>query len=161
MKDQRLRGSDLYVARLCRSETKDRPSSLECNKAQRDVQNGAKTDLHSGGDCQPVRSLTGSLHDELRFCKPKRSQSSAHCSRSQLMKPMATLSRPCYRCISYMYSAGIKRVFWTNSKGEWEGAKVQELVDALAGNGRGGGSDTNSVFVTKHEVLMLKKTTSQ
>jgi len=166
MKDQRLRGSDLYVARLCWRETEDHPS-FECNKVQTDVLKGLEIDLPSDGDCQPVQTLTGSLHDELRFCKPKGSQSNAERSRFVLKKPTATLSRPCYRCISYMYSAGIKRVFWTNTRGKWEGAKVQELVDASegssssAGNGSGGGSDRNSLFVTKHEVLMLRKTTGQ
>lgn len=63
-----------------------------------------------------------------------------------------------------MHSAGIKRVFWTNSKGEWEGAKVQQLVDALESGGDGdrdGDGDegkVNNLFVTKHEVLMLKRT---
>ena len=60
-----------------------------------------------------------------------------------------------------MHSAGIKRVFWTNAKGEWEGAKVQQLVDALesggAADGDGDEGKVNSVFVTKHEVLMLKR----
>ena len=61
-----------------------------------------------------------------------------------------------------MHSAGIKRVFWTNTKGEWEGAKVQQLVDALesGGDGDGDGDEgkVSSLFVTKHEVLMLKRT---
>ena len=62
-----------------------------------------------------------------------------------------------------MHSAGIKRVFWTNAKGEWEGAKVQQLVDALesggvgVGNGNGDKGKVSSLFVTKHEVLMLKR----
>ena len=58
-----------------------------------------------------------------------------------------------------MHSAGIKRVFWTNAKGEWEGAKVQQLVDALetGGDGDGNAGKVNSLFVTKHEVLMLKR----
>jgi len=67
-----------------------------------------------------------------------------------------------YRCISYMHSAGIKRVFWTNSKGEWEGGKVRDLVDDIESPS----IDTNGdivenagrrpVFVTKAEVLILK-----
>jgi hypothetical protein len=60
-----------------------------------------------------------------------------------------------------MASAGIKRVFWTNDKGDWEGAKVRDLVDALDNMGSqqpGGISATlSSVFVTKHEVLMLRR----
>jgi len=72
-----------------------------------------------------------------------------------------------------MHSVGIKRVFWTNSKGEWDGGKVRDLVDALElsgsspdpsdGDGCGinggasGGATGNGVFVTKHEVLMLRR----
>ena len=60
-----------------------------------------------------------------------------------------------------MHSAGIKRVFWTNTKGEWESAKVQQLVDALesSGDGEGEGDEgkVSGFFVTKHEVLMLKR----
>ncbi|CAK7271929.1 hypothetical protein SEPCBS119000_004858 [Sporothrix epigloea] len=72
-------------------------------------------------------------------------------------------SRPCYRCITYMHSVGIKRVFWTNSEGVWEGAKVRDLVDSLEaaardGSGNGPGSDVGGMFVTKHEVLLLLRT---
>lgn len=61
-----------------------------------------------------------------------------------------------------MHSVGIKRVFWTNDAGEWEGGKVAKLVEALEctsetqGDGDGGPLG-NGVFVTKHEVLMLKR----
>lgn len=65
-----------------------------------------------------------------------------------------------------MDSMGIKRVFWSNQDGEWEGAKLRELVDALEmgiggedeGGGIGMGQESKGVFVTKHEVLMLKRT---
>lgn len=72
-----------------------------------------------------------------------------------------------------MQSVGIKRVFWTNAHGDWEGRKVRDLVDALeqsaspvggsdgegcgAGVGDGAGAGGNGVFVTKHEVLMLRR----
>lgn len=62
-----------------------------------------------------------------------------------------------HRCISFMHSAGVKRVFWTNARGEWEGAKVQELVDALENPDGPLGTDVKALFVTKHEVLMLRK----
>ena len=61
-----------------------------------------------------------------------------------------------------MHSAGIKRAFWTNSKGEWEGGKVRDLVDGLSSPSpnedadANGGSERGAVFVTKAEVLMLK-----
>lgn len=72
-----------------------------------------------------------------------------------------------------MHAVGIKRVFWTNDGGEWEGGKVRDLVDALdcsmqstgdgaaEGGGAGGGPMGNGVFVTKHEVLMLKRMMGQ
>jgi hypothetical protein len=59
-------------------------------------------------------------------------------------------------------SVGIKRVFWTTESGIWEGAKFRDLVDALDSLGDDQSSDAtialNSVFVTKHEVLMLRRT---
>ena len=60
-----------------------------------------------------------------------------------------------------MASVGIKRVFWTDDKGSWEGAKVRDLVDALDNMGSQSPADAsvalNSVFATKHEVLMLRR----
>jgi len=62
-----------------------------------------------------------------------------------------------------MDAVGIKRVFWTNTDGEWEGAKVRDLVDALEVGGEEvkGGEDSlaagRGMFVTKHEILMLKR----
>jgi len=60
-----------------------------------------------------------------------------------------------------MHSVGIKRVFWTNDDGEWKGGKVAKFIDALDGEGDGagcgGGPMGNGVFVTKHEVLMMRR----
>jgi hypothetical protein len=60
-----------------------------------------------------------------------------------------------------MASVGIKRVFWTTDAGRWEGAKVRDLVDALDQLGEEPPTDAttalNSVFVTKHEVLILRR----
>ena len=54
-----------------------------------------------------------------------------------------------------------KRVFWTNDDGEWEGGKVARFIDALDGDGDGagcgGGPMGNGVFVTKHEVLLMRR----
>lgn len=61
-----------------------------------------------------------------------------------------------------MHSAGIKRVFWTNHDGQWEGGKVRDLVDALEGpaspygKSREAAPVAGSVYVTKSEVLLLK-----
>ena len=59
--------------------------------------------------------------------------------------------------------AGIRRVFWSNNDGDWEGGKVRDLVDALGlDQATAGDSDHTraSMFVTKHEILMLKQQTS-
>jgi hypothetical protein len=59
-----------------------------------------------------------------------------------------------------MNSVGIKRVFWTTDSGTWEGAKVRDLVDAMDTLGTGASDSAaalNSVFITKHEVLMLRR----
>jgi hypothetical protein len=61
-----------------------------------------------------------------------------------------------------MSSVGIKRVFWTTDSGTWESAKVRDLVNELDKLGLEQPSDVaatlSSVFVTKHEVLMLRRT---
>lgn len=124
-----------------------------------------------------------SLHDELRFPDGRLSRKSTPSSTSS---PTSTLlptpepgntttrtpkshvhaSRPCYRCITYMHNVGIKRVFWTNSSGDWEGGKVRDLVDVLDGVGSKGAKIEGEngptqaalgMFVTKHEVLMLRR----
>lgn len=55
-------------------------------------------------------------------------------------------------------------MFWTTQDGEWECAKVRDLVEALEtgleGNNDGSagtGQESKGVFVTKHEVLILKR----
>lgn len=53
---------------------------------------------------------------------------------------------------------GIRRVFWTNHEGDWEGGKVQDLVDALGLKDASADDSEDigaSMFVTKHEILML------
>lgn len=60
-----------------------------------------------------------------------------------------------------MSSVGIKRVFWTTGTGTWESAKVRDLVDALDNLGQeqpSSAAATLNVFVTKNEVLMLRRT---
>lgn len=46
-------------------------------------------------------------------------------------------------------------------EGEWEGSKVRDLLDALDDLNLGVGKDRSialsNVFVTKHEVLMLRR----
>ena len=162
MKDSRLNGADLYVARLGRV---GKTNHFDCG-CQHDKPENAHSarGLEEGNEQSAIKvqPLTGSLHDELRFPSPSKPKAEPRKSETSSPRVTATYSRPCYRCISYMHSAGIKRVFWTNAKGEWEGGKVRELVDALdgpsspSGEGSTGGSGIGSVYVTKSEVLMLK-----
>ena len=63
-------------------------------------------------------------------------------------------SQPCYRCVLYMRSVGIRRVFWTTADGEWTAAKIRDLVDMLDGKGT---CAAETVFVTRHEKLMLQR----
>lgn len=165
MKDTRLNGADLYVARLSRVG-KVNHHECGCPHDKSDSVNETATAGESGEgltvDSSPstrMQPLTGSLHDELRFPTPRKPSRAAPEAEPAVQQATATHSRPCYRCISYMHSAGIKRVFWTNAQGEWEGEKVRELVDALespssSGSTRSSGGD--SVYVTKSEVLILK-----
>jgi hypothetical protein len=144
---------------------KQRPNRLE--------QSEISSTAPSSPDSETTASLSttsissSSLHDELLNPGPSAGEVSKR-ERASSVADLSTVraSRPCYRCISYMHAVGIKRVFWTNDAGQWEGGKVRELVDALdrsmegvaGGQGDGlGGPLGNGVFVTKHEVLMLKR----
>ncbi|MCJ1394011.1 hypothetical protein MMC18_006888 [Xylographa bjoerkii] len=163
MKNSRLRGADLYVARLGWKKSNrsvvvpTEPSNPD------DAENPVIQATGTVPKPEPVRP-TGSLHDELRL--------PAHSPPSDVRipaveRPCVSASRPCYRCICYMHTVGIKRVFWTNEKGDWEGCKVRNMMDALdlsgsksengTRNGSTGGPAGNGVFVTKHEVLMLRR----
>ncbi|SMY21403.1 unnamed protein product [Zymoseptoria tritici ST99CH_1A5] len=115
-------------------------------------------------------SQTASLHDELLYPNPTPKSAlptppASSCGHVSIFDPSQIhASRPCYRCISFMHAVGIRRVFWTNDAGEWEGGKVAELVEAMDGGfedggegGGGGGLMGNGLFVTKHEVLMLRR----
>lgn len=109
----------------------------------------------------------GSLHDELLHPSPRsQGQKLREPDTSSAQSPVISASHPCYRCIAMAASVGIRRMFWTNAKGEWDGGKVRDLVDALelAGPyemggsecGVSGGAGGKGVFVTKHEVLVLR-----
>ena len=168
MKDSRLKGADLYVARLGRagkanisrhsSRNDERLSTDEIG----DIADNIERRASNFRPASTPKPLTGSLHEELRFPSPSENKRPTPQSVSTSERVTATCSRPCYRCISYMHSAGIKRVFWTNHRGEWEGGKVRDLVDALEGSlppdrcSSAGPSATSPVYVTKSEVLLLK-----
>ncbi|KAK2626954.1 hypothetical protein QTJ16_004129 [Diplocarpon rosae] len=160
-KDLRLKGSDLYVARLGNS-----------NRIPPSVPKPQSNCAAVAGPPSPPTESTSppsSLYDELSP-RSRSTSSSPFMLKHDLKtlpRPEIRASRPCYRCVTAMHSVGIKRVFWTTQGGEWEGAKVRDLVDALEvgiegdgnadGHGRGTGPENKGVFVTKHEVLMLKR----
>ncbi|KAK3933759.1 hypothetical protein QBC46DRAFT_431494 [Diplogelasinospora grovesii] len=165
MKHPKLVGADVYVARLCNSPRTPAPNKSESTPAVSDI-----PDTPEPPSCCPSPTLstvslasstsTGSLHDELTCMNTRKETTLSPTVDEGAAAAAAVDSRPCYRCVSYMQNVGIKRVFWTNGKGEWEGAKVRDLVDMLEGSFSGSGEDGVAglgVFVTKHEVLMLRR----
>ena len=182
--DSHVKGADIYVARLAwkraESPSPQPKHSRELRHCSTPDSSGSSTD---GKETEASQSRSRSLHDELsplsRSCSPTHSSTHspspppalapvpepAKASPAPLLS--ATSSRPCYRCVSYMHGAGIRRVFWTNADGEWEGGKVREMVEALefaggsaAGAGKREGEGMGKgmgMFVTKHEVLMLRR----
>jgi hypothetical protein len=168
MKCPRLQGADVYVARFGGWKRLSKQSHF-CDNTNPDPMplSGSGTDVHSTSERDHPPSIiptsSGSLRDELinphpRTDKTKRSAPSNHFDWNTVH-----MSRPCYRCVSYMHSAGIKRAFWTTDNGKWEGAKVRDLVAALdmAGTSSGveGGHQFSNgdVFITKHEVLLMRR----
>jgi hypothetical protein len=145
-KSPRMNGADLYVVRLGWRNA----SNICCEEPDSVTQPAV-----------PSRPPTGSLHDELLNPGLEKPAATKHPPLSNEKLPTVLASRPCYRCICYMACVGIKRVFWTDDTGNWESAKVRDLVDALDRLGSGPPSDANaalnSVFMTKHEVLMLRR----
>lgn len=105
------------------------------------------------------RSLAsdGSLHDELVNPHPKTHVQPAANVSVPLDITSIHASRPCYRCVTYMHNVGIRRVFWTTDSGEWQSAKVRDLVDTLNGVGGDASSSGCGMFVTKHEMLMMRR----
>ncbi|KAI9877766.1 MAG: hypothetical protein M1830_002896 [Pleopsidium flavum] len=180
--DQRLKGADLYVARLGWKKDSPPPDATSKTKTQNNLNlttgtSPSTTPANSAPlpASPPPPTSTGSLHEELKLppptlsspAPPKPPTTTTTTTTTNTSHPLASISssRPCYRCIAYMHSVGIKRVFWTNSQGEWDGGKVRDLVDALESGGPSAESDGcgtkgvagNGVFVTKHEVLMLRR----
>jgi len=173
-KHPRLVGADLYVARLGWGKGAPmRKDDSAVRSTIATVQPLYAADGDSNDDdglsassaylqSTSSSSSTGSLHDELLHREPKLQTTPQTKSTAATQSQLIRASRPCYRCISYMHAVGIKRVFWTNDAGEWECGKVRKLVKALDNSMEGvangtGGPMGNGVFVTKHEVLMLKR----
>ncbi|KAI1499881.1 hypothetical protein F5X99DRAFT_430263 [Biscogniauxia marginata] len=156
IKHPKLRGADIYVARLGgvqETRKKAEAKSLVISTTQAHDQQ-----LPSSLPPNTTRSMAGSLHDELTcrearvpLLNPPSDSNSIILDRHNVLE-----SRPCYRCVLYMHSAGIRRVYWTNSEGDWATAKVRDLFNQLSGTGPSSGSnpDFSKVFVTKHEILV-------
>ncbi|KAK7742153.1 hypothetical protein SLS53_004739 [Cytospora paraplurivora] len=161
MKHPRLVGADVYVARLVNDTPPTQGRKQRRIRKQKLVESAGEPDVDACSITSNVFSATGSLHDEL-ICKDAKPQPSLARSEDVEGRPMAAESRPCYRCVAYMHSAGIRRVFWTTNEGKWECAKIRDLIDKLEGTMQSG-ADTSpglpvpDVFVTKHEVLLLRR----
>jgi hypothetical protein len=149
-KDLRLKGADLYVARLgsCTPAPKARKPRASPKKAPEPPP-------------PPTQSPPQSCYDELSPVSRAPSPGRIQAAPTVDERPEIRASRPCYRCVAAMHAVGIKRVFWTNADGAWEGAKVRELVEALEGGGGVEGveraGDEKGIFVTTHEVLMMQR----
>ncbi|KAM3421443.1 hypothetical protein BST61_g1837 [Cercospora zeina] len=170
----RLQGADLYVVRIGHTGTPQikppkskavpalAPSPLCTSGDNADDALSSSIDSLSSLSITSSRSGTGSLHDELVNPEPSPSPSHAGSAKHDCSfdRDKIHASRPCYRCVAFMHKVGIRRVFWTNDAGVWEGGKVSALIDAMDNgmeDGANGGPTGNGVFVTKHEVLMLRR----
>jgi hypothetical protein len=134
MADSRLNGADLYVARL--AWKRPQPAILESHDKLKcrddDLYAPPLSVIFSDLSIRDLeKAPTGSLYDELSCCSRTVSPADSELPLPSNETECATSSRPCYRCISYMQWAGIRRVFWTSNNGEWEGGKIRDMVDAL------------------------------
>ncbi|KAF7512855.1 hypothetical protein GJ744_011958 [Endocarpon pusillum] len=157
--DSRLNGADLYVVRQAWQHRKMKRNSQPELKHD-DALSSIRSDLSEtlSAPCPPKGPL--SLYDELQCSAPPPPKLALQEGSQCEPQLSATSSRPCYRCISYMERAGIRRVFWTNEDGYWEGGKVRDLADALGlKEASNGASEVTSagIFITKHEILLLRR----
>jgi len=168
----RLNGADLYVARLGKGQhtlqSRKGSTSTTTPTCCGDAPDNECPDVDSmSSSTSTLRSIgsasSGSLHEELLDPLPKASVKDPPSTVDKYEACEISASRPCYRCVTYMHSVGIRRVFWTNGAGRWEGGKVRDLIDSLdqyaesSFGGVGGGPIGDGLFVTKHEVLMLRR----
>lgn len=116
MKDPRIGGADLYVARLGRptiATKHSRPVATSKVLAQSLAEH---TEASTVCSSTISKATTGSLHDELVNPNPRQSTPTKPSATSQ-PSARATDSKPCYRCVEYMHSAEIAIVFWTDENG--------------------------------------------
>lgn len=122
-----------------------------------------------GADLYVVRLLQDT-HSKAKMKEQRRRQrgQTSVSDTASNVRPQYADSRPCWRCLEWMYWAGIKRVFWTDTDGVWHGDKVVQLLFGSA-NPNGLASMTSSavyvpVHLTQYEHAAAKlriKTSSQ
>lgn len=161
MKHPKLVGADVYVARLVNDTPPMEGRKERRARKQHNVQSSKGVGIDTCSKASSLSPSTGSLHDELT-CRDIKSDPSPAIPEDVRDRPAPAESRPCYRCVTYMHSVGIKRVFWTTNEGNWECAKIRDLVDQLDGTMQNEadtslGKSVPDVFVTKHEVLLLRR----
>lgn len=176
-KHPRLQGADLYVTRVgWQGKPERKPKrKITAFTSETTVSNASSTPVEALTESllsfaslstASSHSASGSLHDELIDRTPTRSPCDSSAEETcGFERSNVHASRPCYRCMTFMHSVGIRRVFWTNDSGEWEGGKVARLVEGMKMGmnevaslpNSDGGPMGNGVFVTKHEVLMLRR----
>ena len=155
----RLNGADLYIARFgglgerVSNNARKRPPATP--KVSTEDENAADELSRCSSR---TTSSEKSLHDELIDPYPKQHTQTTREIEETIDPASIHASRPCYRCVMYMHNVGIRRVHWTTDTGEWESAKVRDLVDTLNGSVDGAASGSGcGMFVTKHEVLMMRR----
>ncbi|KAI8624813.1 phospholipase D [Xylariaceae sp. FL1651] len=156
----KLRGADVYVVRLggARGDCEHHKTSKTSAAMFRCESHIPSTNMSDPSLPTAAKAgLTGSLYDELICKEPRRTTlppMPSRATKTLLNRSNVLESRPCYRCVLYMHSAGIRRCYWSNSESQWESAKVRDLFDQCCGI-NGGSTGFGNVFVTKHEILML------
>lgn len=135
MKPPRLVAADVYVVRLANeppgSKLDKKRQAQKQKRSEQHQQENEFTGDDKGDSCSAPSGLSASkvsLHDELTCIKNTTSDPPLAYIEAPHHSRVVAESRPCYRCVSYMHSVGIKRVFWTTNEGKWEGAKVRDLV---------------------------------
>ena len=161
MKHPKLVGADVYVARLINDIPPTASKEQRRSSKKQSTASIGKVGIDACDTLSDSSASMRSLHDELT-CIDTKPQPPLGISDDVKGRPAAAESRPCYRCVAYMHSVGIKRVFWTTNEGKWECAKIRDLVDQLESTMQSGtetslGLPVPDVFVTKHEVLLLRR----
>lgn len=160
MKHPKLVGADVYVIRLVNGNAHSKPDEQHRERKLQDSETTGGDNPDTYSTSSGLSPLTGSLYDELTLTAKAKDPPPIGVAATKDSRIVAE-SRPCYRCVSYMHSVGIKRVFWTTNDGTWEGAKVRDLINQLEGSMASSdpslGLPIPDVFITKHEVLLIRR----